>query len=48
METQKIINLITDSSSGESKSTTKVIDNQKEENKDNWKNSMKFETENIK
>ena len=51
METQKIINLLNDSSNEESKFTTKkwyVIDSQTKKDKYNQNNSIKFETESIK
>ena len=51
METQKIINLLSDSSNEESKFATKtwyVIDSQIAKNKYNPNNSIKFETETIK
>ena len=51
METQKIINLLNDSSHEESKFATKkwyVIDSQTANGKYNQKNSIKFETESVK
>ena len=51
METQKIINLLNDSSNEESKFSTKkcyVIDCQTAKGKYNQNNSIKFETKNIK
>ena len=51
METQKIINLLNDSSIEESKFATKkwyVIDSQIAKHKSNQNNSIKFETESIK
>ena len=51
MEAQKTINLLNDSSNEESKFATKgsyVIDSQTAKNKNNQKNSIKFETEIIK
>ena len=51
METQKIINLLSNSSNEESKFTTKkwyVIDSQTTKDKYNPNNSIKFETETIK
>ena len=51
METQKIINLLNDSSYEESKSTTKkwhVIDSQIAKDKYSQSNSIKFETESFK
>ena len=51
METQKIINLLIDSSNEESKFATKkwhVIDSQTPKGKYNQNNSIKFETKNIK
>ena len=51
METQKIINLLNDSSNEESKFLTKtwyVIDSPTAEYKSNQKNSIKFKTESIK
>ena len=51
METQKIINLLNDSSNEESKFATKkwyVIDSQTAKDKHNQHNSIKFETQSIK
>ena len=51
METQKIINLLSDSSNGEYKFATKkwyVIDRQTAKDKYNPNNSIEFETETIK
>ena len=51
METQKITNLLSDSSTEESKFATKkwyVIDSQTAKDKCNTNNSIKFETETIK
>ena len=51
METQKIMNLLNDSSNGESKFTTKkwyVIESQTAKDKYSKNNSIKFETESIK
>ena len=51
METQKIINLLNDSTNEESKFATKkwyVIDSQTAKGKYNQNNSIKFETERIK
>ena len=51
METQKIINLLNDSSNVESKFPTKkwhFIESQTTKGKYNQKNSVKFETESIK
>ena len=51
METQKIMNLLNDSSNGESKFATKkwyVIESQTAKDKYSKNNSIKFETESIK
>ena len=51
METQKIINLLNDSSCEESKFATEklyVTDSQTAKDKHNQNNSIKFETESIK